>query len=68
MGILITVILNIPINMIIFKLTDINGLSKLPLLGAIALILISIILTMIAGLIPSRMAAKKDPVVALRTE
>ena len=68
MGILVTVLLNIPINMIIFKLTEINGLSKLPIIGAIALILISIILTVIAGFIPSRMAAKKDPVEALRTE
>jgi putative ABC transport system permease protein len=68
MGILVTVLLNIPINMIIFKLTDINGLSKLPITGGIALIVISIILTVIAGFIPSRMAAKKDPVEALRTE
>ena len=68
MGILVTVLLNIPINMIIYNLTDINGLSKLPIVGAIALILISIILTVIAGFIPSRMAAKKDPVEALRTE
>ena len=68
MGIIITILLNIPINIIIYKLTDINGLSKLPIIGGIALILISVILTMIAGLIPSRMAAKKDPVVALRTE
>ena len=68
MGILVTVLLNIPINMIIFNLTDINGLSKLPITGAIALIVISIVLTVIAGFIPSRMAAKKDPVEALRTE
>ena len=67
-GILVTVLLNIPINMIIFKLTDIDGLSHLPITGAIALIIISIILTVFAGLIPSRMAAKKDPVESLRSE
>ncbi len=67
-GITITLLLNIPINKIIFNLTDIDGLSKLPVLGAVALIIISILLTVIAGLIPSKMAAKKDPVEALRTE
>ena len=67
-GITITLLLNIPINKIIFNLTDIDGLSKLPVVGAIALIIISILLTVIAGLIPSKMAAKKDPVEALRTE
>ena len=54
--------------MIIFNLTDIDGLSKLPIIGGVALIIISIILTVIAGLIPSRLASKKDPVEALRTE
>ncbi len=67
-GIVVTILLNIPINMVIYKLTDINGLSKLPIDGAIALILISIILTVFAGLIPSKMAAKKDPVESLRSE
>ncbi len=67
-GIVITILLNIPINMIIFNLTDIDGLAKLPIIGGISLIIISIILTVIAGLVPSRMAAKKDPVIALRTE
>ncbi len=67
-GITITILLNIPINKIILNLTDIDGLSKLPVLGAVALIIISIVLTVIAGLIPSKMAAKKDPVEALRTE
>jgi len=68
MGVLITLILNIPINVIIKSLTDISGLSALPLYGAVGLIIISMILTVIAGFIPSKMAAKKDPVVALRTE
>ena len=67
-GILVTVLLNIPINLIIHHYTDISRLSRLPILGAVILILISICLTLIAGLIPSRIAAKKDPVTALRTE
>ena len=68
MGVLITMLLNIPINFIIRTLTDISGLSALPLYGAVGLIVISVILTVIAGFIPSKMAAKKDPVVALRNE
>ena len=68
MGIVVTLILNVPINMIIYKLTEINGLSNLPLFGAVGLIIISIVLTVIAGLIPSKMAAKKDPVESLRSE
>lgn len=67
-GIIITVILNVPINIIIKGLTDISGISKLPISGAIILIIISVILTVIAGVVPSRMAAKKDPVEALRSE
>jgi putative ABC transport system permease protein len=68
LGILITVLLNIPINIIIKKLTDVTSLSQLPVMGGIILILISMFLTFIAGLIPSRLAAKKDPVLALRSE
>ncbi|MDE5538996.1 MAG: FtsX-like permease family protein, partial [Bacilli bacterium] len=67
-GIIITMLLNIPINMVIKDLTNVSGLSKLPIIGAIILILISMFLTVIAGLIPARMASKKDPVEALRTE
>ena len=67
-GILITLILNIPINLIIKHLANVSNISVLPVLGAIILIIISIILTVIAGLIPSSMASKKDPVEALRTE
>lgn len=67
-GIIVTILLNIPINIIIKHITDINGLSKLPWIGGIALVLISMFLTFIAGLIPSKIAAKKDPVIALRTE
>ena len=68
LGIVVTIILNIPINMIIKSITGISNLSKLPMNGAIILVTISIILTFIAGLIPSRMASKKDTVIALRTE
>ena len=67
-GILITLLLTIPINLILFSLTGISGLATLPVLGAVGLILISVILTFIAGLIPARIASKKDPVLALRTE
>ena len=68
LGILVTVVLNIPINIIIKNLVGISNISKLPLVGAVMLIIISIILTFIAGLIPSRIASRKDPVIALRTE
>ena len=68
-GILLTVLLNIPINMIVHDLTGIMSLnSALPPLGGAGLVLISMILTFIAGLIPSGIAARKDPVEALRTE
>ena len=67
-GVGITVLLNIPINIIIKALTDVSGISVLPLGGAIILVLISMFLTTIAGLIPARVASKKDPVEALRTE
>ena len=68
LGIAVTLLLNIPINLIIKNLTDISNISKLPVGGAIILIIISISLTIIAGLIPAKMASKKDPVEALRTE
>ncbi|MCL1916901.1 MAG: ABC transporter ATP-binding protein/permease [Peptococcaceae bacterium] len=68
MGILITILLNFPINAIIHSLTGISNVSALPVYGAVGLILISMILTVISGFIPSKMAAKKDPVTALRTE
>lgn len=67
-GIVVTLILNIPINLIIKKLAKVSNLSSLPLTGGAALIVISIILTVIAGLIPSRLASKKDPVESLRSE
>ena len=68
-GIILTLLLNIPINMIVHDLTGIMSLnSTLPVAGGIGLVLISMILTFIAGLIPSGIAARKDPVEALRTE
>ncbi len=68
LGILITLLLNIPINIVIKSITNINNISKLPFIGGLILIFISIFLTVIAGLIPAKMASKKDPVEALRTE
>ena len=68
LGILVTIILNIPINIIIKAITGVSNLSSLPVGGAVILIVISMILTVIAGSIPAKMAAKKDPVEALRTE
>ena len=67
-GIGVTLLLNIPINVIIHSIADVKHIASLPLIGAIGLVIISVILTLIAGLIPSRMASKKDPVEALRTE
>lgn len=69
LGVLITYLLCIPINMILHHLTGINNLSAiLPIPVALILVGISVLLTLFAGIIPSRSAAKKDPVVALRTE
>ena len=68
-GVVVTVILNIPISIIIQNASGISGIaSKLPPIAAVILLAISMFLTFIAGLIPSRVAANKDPVVALRTE
>lgn len=67
-GIGITLLLLIPINAVIEAMTDIAGLAILPGAGAVILVIISMLLTFIAGLIPSRIAAKKDPVTSLRSE
>ena len=67
-GIGISYVLIIPINLIIVRLVDIKGIADLTSMSSILLIIGSMTLTLIAGLIPSRIAAKKDPVVALRTE
>ena len=68
MGIVVTIIINIPINIIIKNIVNISNIAVLPVKGAIILIIISIILTVLAGFIPAKMASKKDPVEALRTE
>ena len=68
MGILVTLLLNIPINIIIKNKLNISNISILPIKGAIILIIISMILTLVAGFIPAKIASKKDPVEALRTE
>ena len=69
LGVTVTYLLCIPINAIIHQITDIASLNTfLPIPAAIILIGISVLLTLISGMIPSRSAAKKDPVVALRTE
>jgi len=69
LGVVVTYLLCIPINIILHAVTGIGNLSAfLPIGAAFILIAISVLLTLISGLIPSRSAAKKDPVVALRTE
>ncbi len=68
LGIGITLILQIPINIVICDLTGVDNIAALPLIGAVVLVCISMLLTVISGLVPSKMAAKKDPVEALRTE
>lgn len=68
LGILITVLLDIPINIVIKSLTNIPNVAALPWQGALILIAISVMLTLIAGLIPAKVASRKDPVIALRTE
>jgi putative ABC transport system permease protein len=68
LGIVVTLLLCIPANALIKHLTDISNVAQLPVAGGVILIIISMFLTFIAGLIPARLAAKKDPVVALRSE
>lgn len=68
LGIIISYLLTIPINAIISSLTEVPIRATIPISAAVILIIISICLTLIAGLFPSRIAAKKDPVIALRTE
>lgn len=67
-GIGVTLLLLIPANAIVYSLTGISGMCVLPWQGAVILVIISMLLTLIAGLIPSHYAAKKDPVLALRSE
>ncbi|MBR2284096.1 MAG: ABC transporter ATP-binding protein/permease [Ruminococcus sp.] len=68
-GIGVSILLTFPINYVIHHVTSLDTLeARLPAAGAVILVVISMVLTLIAGLIPSRVAAKKDPVEALRTE
>ena len=68
LGIVVTLLLCIPANALIKHLTDISNVAQLPVAGGVILIIISMFLTFIAGLIPAKFAAKKDSVVALRSE
>jgi len=68
LGIIVTILLNFPVNMIIEHVSGLKDVAALPVAGAIILVFISVVLTMIGGLIPSRYASKKDPVEALRSE
>ncbi len=67
-GITITIVINFIANLIIVALTGVSDIAALPIIGAIILIAISILLTVVAGLIPSGIASKKNPVTALRSE
>ena len=68
LGIAVTLLATFPINAIVAKMTNVGNVAQLPIEVALILIGISIVLTMLAGLIPSRIAAKKDPVESLRSE
>ena len=68
LGIGITILLTIPINSMIYNLTGVVVTTMVPPLAGVILVIISMLLTMVAGLIPSKMASKKDPVEALRSE
>ena len=68
LGITVTVLITIPINIIVKAILNISGIASLPVMGAIVLIIISVLLTVIAGFIPAMIASRKDPVEALRSE
>ena len=67
-GIGITVLLTLPINSMIYAITGVKVVTAVPFKAGVVLVLISMFLTIIAGLIPAKIASKKDPVIALRTE
>ena len=68
LGIVVTIIISLITNAIVQHVTNIESIMRLPIIAAIILILISVFLTFIAGLVPSKIASKKDPVIALREE
>ncbi|MNN80529.1 FtsX-like permease family protein [compost metagenome] len=68
LGIGITYLLTFPVNAILYNLTELTNVAQLNPLHALALGIISVVLTMLGGFIPAKMAAKKDPVTALRSE
>lgn len=68
MGIVITLLMTIPINIILYRLVEISNIAQLNPIHGLMMIVISIALTLIAGFIPARIAARRDPVIALRTE
>ncbi len=68
LGVLCTYLITIPANIVLKGVTNISGLVQVPIIPALVLVCISMILTVISGLIPAKMASKKDPVIALRTE
>ena len=68
MGIIVTVLLNIPINIVVEAMTEVPDVAVLPWIAGVVLVIISMVLTFVAGLVPARIAAKKDPVIALRNE
>ena len=67
-GVLVAYLLQLLINVILTPLTGISGLAAMPVYQAVIMVVISVVLTLISGLIPASAAAKKDPVIALRTE
>ena len=68
LGIGIAYLLTIPVNMVLYQLTELRNVAQLNPVHALVLIFISVVLTMLGGLIPSKMASKKDPVIALHSE
>lgn len=67
-GVIVSALLTIPISLILKVLTGISGLATLEFLPSLILVVVSVLLTFIAGLVPARIASKKDPVIALRSE
>ena len=67
-GVVVTMLINIPINIVNKSLAGISTIANLPWLSALILVLLSVFLTVIAGLVPAKMAANRNPVIALRSE